>query len=130
MICSYRYCRAEFEPKKKGQRFHTKTCRMREWGLLHPRLGKGLDAILPQSKNGKPHCGNPGKSQRLMKTWNVFLRVKEPTTLQIQDATGSMKPSTDVDDLRRAGYPVSKAIFVRTTDQGRKIFMYRRTDHA
>jgi hypothetical protein len=81
-------------------------------------------AVLPGKKAGKPHSGHPSRSARLAKTLNVIITMKKCTTLEIQARTGGVKVSTDVDDLRRAGYPVSKAKYLRTTEEGRKIFEY------
>ena len=40
IICAYRKCQKEFKPKKAGQKFHTDSCRIKEWEILHPRRGK------------------------------------------------------------------------------------------
>ena len=86
----------------------------------HKALGRGIEALIPR----KPHCGHPGRSRRLAKTLNCIMDFGTCTTFQIQRVTGSMKPSTDVDDLRRAGYRVSMATYVRTTSDGRRVFRY------
>ena len=130
-ICAYRKCQIQFEPKRKNQRFHHPKCRMAEWAEMHPRaLGKTLPEIaadqmtMPSILRKKLHCGHPGRSHRLAKLLNLMITLGACTTLQIQKKTGSMKPSTDVDDLRRAGYPVSMARYIGTTASGRKIFEY------
>ena len=124
--CEYYHCSVEFEPVRPGQRFHSTACRFKEWERLHPRLGKGLEALLPpKGTASKPHCGHPGRSRRLSQTLNVFYDIPNPTTLQIQERTGSMKPSTDIDDLRRAGYPISRAKYVMTTAEGRRVYQYQ-----
>lgn len=90
-------------------------------------LGKGLSALLPGNGNGRVHSGHPSRSRRLAKLLNLFIDSKgrRITTLDIHEATGSMKSSGDVDDLRRAGYPVSMARYVRTTDEGRRVYDYK-----
>lgn len=87
-------------------------------------LGKGLDALLPEKQKNKPHCGHPGRSKRLAQTLSAIKDAKKITTLQLHAITGSMKASTDIDDLRRAGYPISMAKYLFTTDSGRKVFEF------
>jgi len=122
MICSYRHCRAEFEPKKPGQRFHTKTCRMREWGLLHPRLG--LDALLPD-KTKRSHAASLD-SPRLKKTLECLERGPA-TTKAISEYTGSEAVHSDIHELRKnlrkSGRDIRCMYFGRT-DAGRKIYRY------
>ena len=110
----------------RQKRFKCDDHRARYWSNCRKAgaLGKGLDALLPRKKD-KPHCGNVSKSKRLRSTLAVVKELKTFTTLQLQERTGGMKVSTDIDDLRRAGYPVSMARYVRTTDAGRKVYEYR-----
>ena len=109
----------------RQKRFRSDDHRARYWSNCRKAgaLGKGLSALLP-GKNKRPHCGSVSKSKRLRDTLAVVRELKTCTTLQIHERTGSCKPSTDVDDLRRAGYPVSMAKFVRTTENGRKVYEY------
>jgi len=127
-ICEGPGCKEELTGRQR--RFHHDTCRNAAWSEARRRgaaLGKGLDSLLPAKGKGKPHCGHPGRSKRLARTLNVLMEAKGAwiTTFVIQQKTGSMKPSTDVDDLRRAGYPVSAARYVGMTDKGRKVYEYR-----
>jgi len=113
----------------KQKRFKNDTHRARYWSDMRRKgaaLGKGLDALLPK-KNGKPKCGHPGRSKRLAKTLNVFLdrRGQDITTLEIHAITNGVKVSTDIDDLRRAGYSISKAKYERTTEEGCRVYSYR-----
>lgn len=88
-------------------------------------LRTGFDALLPKQK-GAPHCGHPSKSTRLRLTLEA---IKSHggwiSTLRIQEKTRGVKVSTDIDDLRRAGYPVSMAHYSHTTLDGRKVYLYK-----
>lgn len=42
-VCSYRHCKTPFKPKNDTHLFHTTTCRMKEWEILHPRLSTEQD---------------------------------------------------------------------------------------
>lgn len=86
-------------------------------------LGKGLGALIP-TKEEKLHCGHPSRSKRLNKTLYAMKVLRNLTTIELQKITSGVKVSTDIDDLRRAGYPISNAIFVHTTDEGRKVYRY------
>jgi len=81
-------------------------------------------AVAAPRDTGKPHSGHPGRSKRLAKTLNAVMDLRKFTTLELQARTGGMKVSTDIDDLRRAGYPISMAKYLRTTEEGRKVFEY------
>ena len=73
----------------------------------------------------KLHCGHPGRSQRLARMLNVMIDLRSATSLQLQKRTGSMAVHADISDLRQCGYPISKAHYLRTTDEGRKIYAYQ-----
>lgn len=100
--------------------FCSDACRVKWWSDAR-KAGAG------KRSNSKPHCGHPARSKRLARTLDVLIEARgyHVTTLNIQKRTGSMKPSTDIDDLRRAGYPVSMAKHEVTTDEGRRIYSYR-----
>lgn len=121
-ICAYRYCRVEFKPKKVGtpfeQKFHTPTCRMREWALNHPRVVKNFTG------NGKTfHHAKVEKSSVLQKTLDLLMRT-EPTTIQIAEYTGSTRASSDVSELRANGFNIL-ATYIGLSENGRKIHRYK-----
>jgi hypothetical protein len=119
--CQYRHCRIEFEPKKKGtrfeQKFHTQTCRSREWMLNHPRITK------KHTGNGSFHHAKLEKSTVLQKTLELLKRT-EPTTIQIAEYTGSTRASSDVSELRHNGFNIL-ATYVGLSDNGRKVHRYK-----
>ena len=118
-------CKQELTGRQK--RFKNDAHRAEWWSAVRKAgaLGRGLDSLL-SSKPKRIRCGNPNKSTRLMLTLNA---IKSHggwiSTLAIQEKTRGVKVSTDVDDLRRAGYPVSKAHFSHTTLDQRKVYLYR-----
>lgn len=118
MLCG---CGCKQELTGKQKRFVSDEHRQRFWSDARRRGAMGPEP----KKRSKPHCGNPAVSSRLKKTWYALQTLgHNATTLTIQKITGSMKVSTDLNDLKRAGYPISKAEYVRTTDEGRRIYRY------
>ncbi len=74
-------------------------------------------------RSAKHHGGTMQKSLRLKKTLPLVLG-RGHTNFEIQAKTGSMAVHTDVDDLRKLGWPV-KRFYQGLSENGRKIQLYR-----
>jgi hypothetical protein len=69
-------------------------------------------------KPNKRHHGGTLKRPRLKIIMGMLDTGRIVTALQIHHATNSIAPSCDIADIRALGYPVSKANYLRTTDNG------------
>jgi hypothetical protein len=79
----------------------------------------------------KKHHGGSPEDRRLSSMLDVLKQYPEGlTTLQIDNAlqnrgVRNVAISTTISDLRKNGIPISKAQFVRTSENGMKIYFYK-----
>ena len=62
---------------------------------------------------------------RNLKLIHEALKDGPKTTLQLHKITGSLSINTDVSELRQRNVPVSSAIYLGRTSNGRKVYAYR-----
>jgi hypothetical protein len=71
---------------------------------------------------GSIHAGSP-ENERYIRTYKVIRKLGLASTLDIQKHTNDLSVHSTISEMRKAGYPISPAIYVGKRNN-RKIYAY------